>query len=270
MASQTLTWSLAGVDPACNTAHAGANVVNGCGIHIHAGTSCESAADVGGHYYNSELSEDPWKDTVYVATEEGFSSESRGVEVVSGLTAQHVTGHVLVVHELASGGRIACGVIGVETGPGSPLFVSGFTKYPGYTGDLQVAGTVGILGVSGTDRTASQKMAWHLTGLDLACNSHIQVASVPNGCGIHVHVGTSCEEAALVGGHFWSAALDEDPWKTIGYVVSAGGTSHIEIENAVEVVTGLSNANIQERVLVVHSHSGARVACAVIALASEN
>ena len=37
--------------------------------------------------------------------------------------------------------------------------------------------------------------------------------SVTNSCGIHFHEGTSCEEASLVGGHFYNATqLAEDPW----------------------------------------------------------
>ena len=34
--------------------------------------------------------------------------------------------------------------------------------------------------------------------------------SKPNTCGIHIHVGTSCEKAENVGGHLFGG--DKDPW----------------------------------------------------------
>merc|ERR1719343_608867 len=106
-----LTWGLTGLDTAC-VANAGDGVKNGCGIHIHTGTSCASADDVGGHYYNNaSLSEDPWLPVVYVAASDGSSDGSEGVEVITGLSITDIKGRVMVVHQLESGARIACGVI---------------------------------------------------------------------------------------------------------------------------------------------------------------
>merc|ERR1712190_371137 len=92
--------------------NSGDGVANGWGVHVHSGTSCDTAADVGGHYYSSSLSSDPWSPIVYVTAADGSSVEEAGVPVVTGLSTSDILGRVMVVHELASGARIACGVIG--------------------------------------------------------------------------------------------------------------------------------------------------------------
>lgn len=39
---------------------------NGCGVHVHTGTSCTNTTTQGGHYYNNEtLDEDPWINARY-------------------------------------------------------------------------------------------------------------------------------------------------------------------------------------------------------------
>jgi len=237
-------------------------VANGCGIHVHTGTSCASANDVGGHYYSSSLSSDPWGPIVYVATSDGSSNENKGVGVVTGLSNGDITGRVMVVHELASGARIACGIIGAMTGAGSPVYVNSLSAYPGYTGNLKVAGSMTIVGTSGTHTTAKQTLTWSLTGLDTDCKAKAGDA-VANGCGIHVHTGTSCASANDVGGHYYSSSLSSDPWGPIVYVATSDGSSN---ENkGVGVVTGLSNGDITGRVMVVHElASGGRIACGVI------
>merc|ERR1712176_1142378 len=149
------------------------------------------------------------------------------------------------------------------TGSSSDVYVNSFSRYPGYTGTLTVAGTMTITGVTGTDTTAKQQLQWSLTGLDTACVANA-ADSVTNGCGIHVHTGTSCDAA---GGHYYSATLAadpsaEDPWKPIVYVATSNGSSS---EAGVEVITGLSNGDITGRVTVVHElASGGRIACGVI------
>jgi len=116
-----------------------------------------------------------------------------------------------------------------------------------------VAGTITIMGISGTDATAKQTL------LDTDCVSNA-ADNVTNGCGIHVHTGTRC---ALAGGHFYSSAITSDPWLPVGYVATADGSS--DESTGVEVVRGLSNGDITGRVMVVHElTSGARIACGVI------
>jgi len=264
-AKQSLQWKLTGLDTAC-TAGAGDNVTNGCGIHVHTGTSCATHGGVGGHYFSSALSDDPWGSVVYVAAANGGSYEHAGVEVTTGLSNDDILGRVMVVHELDSGKRIACGVIGDETGTGPTLAVPSFSPYPGYSGNLAVAGSMKIVGTSGNGSTAKQCLTWDLTGLDTACTAGAG-DSVPNGCGVHVHTGTSCESAPSVGGHYYSAALSEDPWKPIVYVAAADGTS--KQDSCIDVGTGLSTGDLLGRVMVVHElDSGKRIACGVLGVSA--
>jgi len=269
-ASQTLTWSLSGLDTRC-TPNAADGTPNGCGVHIHAGTSCDSA---GVHYFSSALAldVDPWKPIVYVTGSGtsalrgsggniGTSDQNAGVEVVTGLSTSDIIGRVMVVHDVI-GARVACGVLGLETGASVVAHVPSFVPYPDYTGSLKVIGSVGIVGSSGTDSTAKQTLTWDLADLDTACTAGA-ADSIKNGCGIHVHTGTSCDQASAVGGHYHSEALAEDAWLPVVYEAAADGKS--KQGTGVHVVTGLSNADIIGRVMVVHKLAdGARIACGVI------
>jgi len=270
-AAQTLTWSLTGLDTAC-TAGAGDNVTNGCGIHIHMGTSCETAAGVGGHYFDkSAVDQDPWLPTVYVSSSDGTSNENTGVQVVTGLPITDIMGKVVVIHQLATGDRIACGKIGTMTGSGPRVYAASFAPYPGYDGDLKVEGGMTVVSHSGNASSANQSLTWSLSGLDTRCTPNAADGTL-NGCGVHIHVGTSCDSA---GGHYFSSALDVDPWEPIVYVTGSvtstlrgsGGNSGTSDQNVgVEVVTGLSAGDITGRVMVVHDVTGARVACCVLGL----
>jgi len=110
--SQTLRWSMSGLDTACVEGWLEiARPANSCGVHIHTGTSCDTAAGVGGHFWdNDQLESDPWKTTVYSA-EGGSSVQTSDSEIVTtGLTSDDILGRVMVVHD-STGARIACGVI---------------------------------------------------------------------------------------------------------------------------------------------------------------
>jgi hypothetical protein len=107
--SQTLEWYLEGIDAAC-TSGAGDTVTNGCGIHVHSGTTCEDASSVGGHFYDGKT--DPWLDVTYVAeTDDGLTFSYGNTTVTTGVTLSDLEGKAFVVHELVSGGRIACGIL---------------------------------------------------------------------------------------------------------------------------------------------------------------
>jgi hypothetical protein len=45
-----------------------------------------------------------------------------------------------------------------------------------------------------------------------------------NGCGIHIHTGTDCFDAASQGGHYFMGAMD--PWKDIRYTTNAMGIAY--------------------------------------------
>jgi len=201
--NQSLMWDLKGLDTAC-VSRAADGVKNGCGIHVHTGSSCATHAGVGGHYWSPSSDPDPWASVVYVSDSAGASRGSATLE--TGLTASALAGRVFVVHELDSGARVACGKLAA---PSSTIGVNSLSPYPGYTGSLVAKGSVYVAQAKAT----TQVLAWDLTGLDTSCVSGAGDA-VTNGCGIHVHKGTSCAAHADVLGHYWSPTSAPDPWRT--------------------------------------------------------
>jgi hypothetical protein len=99
----TVTWVLGGLDPAC-TAGAAPGVANACGIHIHEGTTCADASQVGGHYHSNEP--DPWQPVRYVVAPYQTSSGGEWTLEI-GYPFSTATGRALVVHDV-TGARIAC------------------------------------------------------------------------------------------------------------------------------------------------------------------
>ena len=82
---------------------------NSCGLHIHSGSSCEAASQVGGHYATNGFA-DPWteKSLSYVSSTNG-NAEGK-LSAVTGGTSLDVLGKAFVVHGY-DGGRIACGTL---------------------------------------------------------------------------------------------------------------------------------------------------------------
>lgn len=101
----TIEYNLTGVDPACTAA---GDAANSCGIHIHAGTSCATPAEVQGHYYGAPVDSDPWVDVVYTADAQGAAKGS--VDVTYGYGKAGTVGHAFVLHD-KTGARISCTVI---------------------------------------------------------------------------------------------------------------------------------------------------------------
>eukprot|EP00403_Amphidinium_massartii_P030879 CAMPEP_0178406044 /NCGR_PEP_ID=MMETSP0689_2-20121128/18710_1 /TAXON_ID=160604 /ORGANISM="Amphidinium massartii, Strain CS-259" /LENGTH=316 /DNA_ID=CAMNT_0020027075 /DNA_START=55 /DNA_END=1005 /DNA_ORIENTATION=- len=109
--TQDVYWSMDGADPTCLVDGASANQ---CGVHVHKGTSCDSAADIGGHYYDHKLNfQDPWQDVRYrTDPDSGRSQNVQGISVSSGYPLSKLAGHVMVVHDsVFPGERVACCVI---------------------------------------------------------------------------------------------------------------------------------------------------------------
>jgi hypothetical protein len=262
--TQTLKIDLAGLDTDC-VYGAGDNVANGCGIHVHSGMSCDVADDVGGHYYSSDLSADPWSDVVYVTDSTGKNSSSQTVE--TGYTLWELSGRAFVIHELTTGTRIACGVLKA----GEMVSLGSFSSYPGYTGSLtSVAGTVSVA----SSGVVSQVYSWDLTSVDTSCTDGAGDA-VTNGCGVHVHSGSTCDTADDVGGHYYTALIDsdadasvtedpdanDDPWANVVYVADSTGAA----AGAAEVATGVTLPDLVGKAFVVHElNSGGRIACGIV------
>lgn len=98
--SQTFTYSLAGVDPACSSG--ASETANSCGVHIHAGTSCTS--DAAGHYFTGSVTSDPWVSVSYTSTADGTAAAT--VTVDTGAESGDVAGRAFIVHAY-DGSRIA-------------------------------------------------------------------------------------------------------------------------------------------------------------------
>jgi len=256
--AQTLFFDLAKADPKCDNPTNVVGVANGCGIHIHEGTSCEDAGD---HYWSSSFTvDDPWAPVRYMVPSSGANTTGgRKVRVVTGTSLGDMVGRAVVVHDSA-GSRIACGLLKRSAfTSGKQLAVSNFTKYPAYEGDLVVAGVVSI-DLIGTGAEASQVLTFNLTGIDPTCGA-TSISGVANACGIHVHVGGQCGNADTIGGHYYDQeAIASDPWTPITYTVTGGEASGVTIK----VVTGVTSEDVAGRTVIVHDASGARIACGAI------
>lgn len=102
--TQTFSYVLAGVDPACSGG--AGDAANSCGVHVHSGTSC--SADALGHFFKGDVKADPWATLAYVATAQGTTAGSETVE--TGATQEEVEGLTFIVHAY-DGSRIACAIL---------------------------------------------------------------------------------------------------------------------------------------------------------------
>ncbi|CAE7484354.1 unnamed protein product, partial [Symbiodinium sp. CCMP2456] len=175
-------------------------------------------------------------------------------EVKTGLGNDDVLGRTVVIHD-KKGRKIACGII-------EPSDTTVFEQYPKYGGDLPL--TSGGVQVESDDET--QTISWLFTqGLDPRCDKTTCTAA--NCCGIHIHEGTTCANAASVGGHYWNKDLyPEDPWIDVRYVIEPSMPSAV---NDLSVKTGYNAADIDGRAVVVHDYDGVRIGCAIIELPEE-
>jgi len=104
--TQTFSYALSGVDPAC--ASGPGTAANSCGVHIHAGTTC--AENALGHYYSGFVQADPWASnyTTYATNAAGGASGSLSVN--TGGVQADVTGRAVIVHGY-EGQRVACALL---------------------------------------------------------------------------------------------------------------------------------------------------------------
>jgi hypothetical protein len=243
---------LGGVDGECVNGPDTSLSANSCGIHIHTGTSCTE--DAGGHYYTG--AEDPWGAGYYKAVPRigaAFGAEDFLTVPGTGLSSADMTGKTMIVHGL-DGGRIACAVVGAPT---PVLSVGPFTKYYSYAGEL----TGGFEYFSGGYAVSMEGMTslnLGVLGVDPACATGPNTTISANSCGIHIHEGTSCTADAL--GHYYADNGMADPWGAGAYYTILGVYASAQIY----LYTGLTNADITGKVVVVHDHSGGRTHCAPI------
>jgi hypothetical protein len=128
--------------------------------------------------------------------------------------------------------------------------IAALSTYPGYTGNLTVTGSVAI-SFSRTN-TTEFKAHYFLKGLDPACSA---------GCGFHIHTGTTCSNASLVGGHYWTPSTIADPWDYIFYYASKNGTAS---GIASSFSSGYNYSSNIGHAVVIHTAGGTRVACGTL------
>jgi len=246
------------------------------GIHIHSGDSCDDAADVGGHYFDSSAdcdAPDPWF-SVYGAT---WTSDAAGLAkhenigptdalgggpfTIDGANCP-VTGRTCVVHD-STGTRVACAVLSPP--PSSPVLTATLSNYPGYTpsgGDPVVTGTCKVE----IDSEGDFIFSGTLSGLESGAIG-----------GFHIHEGTTC---ATAGGHYYNNGGDcdaADPWFTqYGAVWSTTITEDSDTPENVNPASKVpgqtggpytvngATCPVIGRTCVVHASDGTRIACGVL------
>lgn len=237
----SLLYDIEGVEKECK-ATTEKRPANGCGIHIHVGTSCENKEMIGGHYFKGDS--DPWADITYT-TLYGNRAVGFNPGVKFGYTVQETVGYLLVLHD-HTGARISCNFIG------EVLDVSDVGVYPGTT-DSPIVGSAKL--VFGAH---SARLIYDLDGVEESCKV---AGDAANSCGIHIHEGMSCANASIPGGHYYNKRdYEEDPWAHIVYVEKANGTA----QGSTSVSYGEDFKSTFGRVLVVHDSTGARITCAKI------
>jgi len=227
-----------------------------CGVHIHTGTTCDDASLVGGHYWDSvgDTVADPWTSTygaVYNTDGEGMDDAMYPLN--SGYDFDDNLGHAVVVHA-SDGTRIGCGVLSQGRGAAlsckaeKTILETCITKYPEYDGDLDISGKVKV-----RFEHEDMKFRYRLRGADTDCV----------GCGIHIHTGTTCDDASLVGGHYRDVNTVDDPWTTDGGSIyetdSDGfGVGSFPLNAGFDAEENIGHA------VVVHDKEGYRYGCGIL------
>ena len=97
--------------------------------------------------------------------------------------------------------------------------------------------------------------------------------SAANGCGTHIHSGTSCESKDTQGGHWFNgpALLEkmgsaDDPWLTLGYKsTTTEGTAWF----GACALTGITAKDAEDLPFIIHAEDGSRVSCGILKQAEE-
>lgn len=82
--------------------------------------------------------------------------------------------------------------------------------------------------------------------------------------GIHVHEGSSCDDATAVLGHWWNKGNFDDPWfNSLGAVWKSDENGDV-LFGKVRAKTGLQSSDVVGRAIVIHDSDGTRIACGLI------
>jgi len=239
---------------------------NGCGVHIHSGTSCDDKEGQGGHWYAAELV-DPWKLVGYKETNStGYgkyaSCVHTGIDLVS--NPDELLGHPFIVHA-NDGSRVSCGLITEASKDFEPTTLEADTvPIPGTTSSA--SGKVSVMTPSDLVTDAVCYMGYS-KGLENDVKSYLlgtgsDQCNVANGCGAHIHSGNGCADKTEQGGHYFdNTKIAEDPWKIESYYeTSASGEAAL----IGCTITGDGSTDYDSRPFVVHKTDGSRLLCGVL------
>lgn len=126
--------------------------------------------------------------------------------------------------------------------------IASMGRYPGYDGDLDVTGTVSVR--FGNDR----HFFFHVDVKGLG--------ELATG-GVHIHEGTTCEEASLVGGHYWNDKRTDDNWTDEGGAVWSADENGDSV-SSFRLYSGYGYNHNAGHAVVFHTSDGTRAACGVL------
>lgn len=139
----------------------------------HPGTTCDTADQVLGHYWDvSEQVDDPWTPAFGAAYSTNVNGQGKGFfPLFSGFNFEENIGHAVVFHA-QDGTRIACGTLSTTD---TTLESIDLDIYPGYQGSLEPVGSV----KANFQQDDSMVVSYDMAGLPANCEK----------CGIHIHTG---------------------------------------------------------------------------------
>jgi len=252
---------------------------NGCGVHIHSGSDCTNTTTQQGHWYNPDvLTEDPWLTVGYLQTsEDGFGEYAHCVHTGYDLVADPnlLDGLAFIIHA-EDGSRVSCGIIdaiGVED-VSPTILETEVTPIPGAvppSGDDD-NGVTGIVQVIANIQDPVDVVCYQGIAIDLEpdvesflLGTGSDQCNVTNGCGVHIHSGTGCNNTEVQGGHYYDAdSVAVDPWLLASYLTtgSDGGTSFVGC--IISSTSTEDNLDYNEKPFIVHGVDGGRLSCGIL------
>jgi len=127
-----------------------------------------------------------------------------------------------------------------------------FDTYPGYDGDIDISNGNKVAVVFDDD-DEDFKFRFNLRGLEADCTN----------CGIHIHSGLTCDNATLVGGHYWNPDKVEDPWTVAGGSVY-NSNSDGRAKGSFQLSAGIDAEANMGHAVVIHGQGGERIGCGVL------
>lgn len=226
-----LFYTLFGLDAGCGAAFLGPR--DRCAVQVRTGGCADPA---------SAQAAGPLGSMQYFAMGDGAHASAN---LKTGIQADSLDYHSVVVTD-SSGVPAACSPLARFFLKAEEVEVVNWQRYPGYAGDLHVAGSlyIGQLQRALDARAGQVLVLANVTGLDPRCA--LEAVSAPNACGVHVHEGDGCSSAERIGGHFRDeASVSQDPWAPVRY--------HPKMPALFTrpVVTGLELARVRGKALVV-------------------